>query len=69
MSLYTKKAYELFSGEVDMAIHYNVIQSSAKNEFTVVQYNAELREHWRRSVFTVKVVDAGERYIRECGLY
>lgn len=69
ISLYTKKAYELFSGEVDKAIHYNVIQGAAKNEFTVVHYNAELREHWRHSVFTVKVVDAGERYICECGLY
>ncbi|CAL4989585.1 unnamed protein product [Urochloa decumbens] len=69
ISLYTRKAGNLFSEEVDKAADYNVTEGLEANEFRVVHNNEEVRKKWARVVFTVKIEDDGAKLVCECGLY
>jgi hypothetical protein len=69
ISLYTRKAGQLFSAEVDKSADYNVVQGLASNEVRVIHNNEEVRKKWARVVFTVRIEDNGGRYVCECGLY
>jgi hypothetical protein len=35
----------------------------------VVHYNEEVRKHWARSVFNVKINEADGKLICECGMF
>ncbi|PUZ56378.1 hypothetical protein GQ55_5G292900 [Panicum hallii var. hallii] len=69
LSVYTKKVCQLFSSEVDKSADYNVAQGDSHDEVKVVHYNEEVRKHWARSVFNVKINEADGKLICECGMF
>ncbi|RLN35449.1 hypothetical protein C2845_PM03G22420 [Panicum miliaceum] len=69
ISLYTRRACQLFSEEVDKSADYNVLQVLMPNEVRVVHSNDEVRKKWAFVSFTVRIGDDGGKLACECGLF
>ena len=67
--IYTRAAYKLFTAEVDKVTHYRVFEIQPGSEYETCHINAERREAWSRVSFKVTVLDGGDYYKCECGLY
>lgn len=68
LELYTKAAFELFRAEVDKTSNF-IVGKPVGNVYTVTHDRDERRAHWQRVHFRVEVMDVGQRYVCECGIY
>lgn len=69
MQVYTGKVYELFGQEMDKSHNYNVFPNNDCTVFTVRHTIVENIERYARPQFEVKIINHGEKYLCECGLY
>ncbi|CAN6171826.1 unnamed protein product [Urochloa humidicola] len=69
MKFYTAAAYGLLRKEIGKSTHYLAIERVEKKEYDVVCAKPRKKHPWGREKYVVTVINDGESYDCECGLY